>query len=165
MSGAPSMSNEKAAGQGDAFLFVLHSGDMLEFFEGWPDAIALAVLREPDQDSYYLLPEENLIRDITGVIDGRDLPVFPEMEGWSSVRISFSEESDIIGRVARRQDLLENALSMRERLDSSGPDAASDRAALPEDAGTTPDTSPDEAAPIPHSDGPRNAEGPEDPAV
>lgn len=100
------------------YTFLLEAHDMRELFSEWPERIALAVVRDDEQDSFYTLDNERLEAEIRSVGDGETLPVFPELSGFPRAKVSFAEESDLIQRIARRHDLLAAALERRAQLEA-----------------------------------------------
>lgn len=98
------------------FLFYLTGTELLEFFEAWPSSVGLAILNSKDSQRFYLLPEESAERDLRRLGKELPAPVFPPLPGVPSISITYAQENEVLHRLADRDDLLDEALRISERL-------------------------------------------------
>lgn len=95
------------------YLFVLPPEDVredkdLRFFE-WPADIWLTVVRDIDEDSHSiaLFHVDEKAKSVSKLSDG--CPVFPKMEGYETLRMSFAEETRVLDIVSGETGLQEMA--------------------------------------------------------
>ena len=98
------------------FLFYLTGTELLEFFEAWPANVALAILNGKERQRFYLLPQQSAERDLRRLGEDPPVPVFPPVAGMPSISITYAQENEVVHKLSGRDDLLDEALRISERL-------------------------------------------------